>query len=53
MRIVDGNFEMNVVKVFFEFNWIFYLEKMCELMGFDIENVKYFVKFCKDYYVVW
>lgn len=53
MRIGDGNFEMNAVKAFFELNWIPYLEKMCELMGFDTENAKHFAKFCKDHHVAW
>lgn len=44
MTIGAGHFEMNAVKAFFELNWIPYLEKMCELMGFNTENAKHFAK---------
>ncbi|XP_063404446.1 uncharacterized protein LOC134687918 [Mytilus trossulus] len=53
LRIGGGHFEMNAVKAFFELNWIPYLEKMCELMGFNSPNAKNFAKTCKDHHVAW
>lgn len=53
MRIGGGHYEMNALKAFFELNWIPYLEKMCELMGFNSENAKYFAKTCKDHHLAW
>ena len=53
MRIGGGHYEMNVLKAFFELNWIPYLEKMCELMGFNSENAKHFAKTCKDHHLAW
>ena len=53
MRIGAGHYEMNAVKAFFELNWTPYLEKMCELMGFQSPNAKSFAKSCKDHHVAW
>ncbi|CAG2237608.1 unnamed protein product [Mytilus edulis] len=53
MRIGAGHYEMNALKAFFELNWIPYLEKMCELMGFNSENAKHFAKTCKDHHLAW
>ena len=53
LRIGLGHYEMNIIKSFFELNWIPFLEKMCEILKFNSENAKYFAKTCKDHHVAW
>ncbi|CAG2220190.1 unnamed protein product [Mytilus edulis] len=44
---------MNLIKSFFELNWVPFLESMCEEMGFESDASKLFAKRCKDHHKSW
>ena len=53
IRIGSGHYEMNLLRSFFELNWIPFLEKLCEEMGFVSEAAKLYAKNCKDLHKTW
>ena len=53
MRIGAGHYEMNLMKSFFELNWIPILENLCQVIGFEIEASGDFAKSCKDNHKTW
>ncbi|CAC5422228.1 unnamed protein product [Mytilus coruscus] len=53
LRIGAGHYEMNLIKSFFELNWVPYLETLCERMGFISEAAKQYAKACKDLHKSW
>ncbi|CAC5422487.1 unnamed protein product [Mytilus coruscus] len=53
LKIGLGHYEMNLIKSFFELNWVPFLEAMCEEMGFESDASKLFAKRCKDHHKSW
>lgn len=53
LRIGAGHLEMNVIRAFFELNWVPFLKKMCEILGFKTERAQAFAKTCKDHHLAW
>ena len=53
LRIGAGHYEMNLVKSFFELNWVPFIETLCEEMGFSSDAAKLFAKNCKDHHKSW
>ncbi|CAC5391852.1 unnamed protein product [Mytilus coruscus] len=53
LRIGAGHYEMNLLKAFFELNWIPFLEVLCEKMGFLSDAAKMYAKACKDTHKSW
>lgn len=53
LRIGAGHYEMNLVKSYFEMNWIPYMETLCEEMGFTSDAAKSYARNCKDHHKSW
>lgn len=53
LHIGGGHFEMNLVKGFFELNWLPFMEKLCEEMSFTSDAAKLYAKNCKDHHKSW
>lgn len=53
LRIGGGHYEMNVIRAYFELNWIPFIETMCENLGFTSDKAKAFARGCKDHHVAW
>lgn len=48
-----GHFEMNMVKSFFELNWIPFLSELAKCMGFRSDLAQKCAKTCTDYHKAW
>ena len=44
---------MNLIRAYFEMNWIPFMERLCEEMGFISDAAKLFAKNCKDLHKNW
>jgi hypothetical protein len=48
-----GHYEMNMVKSFFELNWVPFLSEYVKLFGFKTDRAQNYAKACKDYHKSW
>ena len=53
MRPGGGHIEMNLIKSFFEYNWVPFMSRLTTLMGFHSELAQKYVKKCSDHHKSW
>jgi hypothetical protein len=53
LKIGGGHYEMNMLKSFFELNWVPFMSQFSRLYGFKTEKAQNYAKSCKDNHKAW